>query len=246
MSSPTTPAFMNWSGGKDSSLCLYHVLKKNVHAVKYLLTTLSKQHLRISMHGVRQQLLFQQAEALGLPLQTIYLPEQASMEQYNQLMHDQMQRFRSEGICTAIFGDIFLEDLKLYREAQLAKLGLQGVFPLWKRDSTELYQEFIALGFKAITVCVNGKKLDRSFVGRLLDAQFLQDLPPNVDPCGENGEFHTFVYDGPLFKTPIRFRKGEVIERTYTPALQQADNCHQTRADLTWDNLFYFCDLLVD
>jgi uncharacterized protein (TIGR00290 family) len=143
------------------------------------------------------------------------LPEMPSMEDYNREMFGIMQGFKDEGIDYSIFGDIFLEDLKVYREGQLAKVGMQGVFPIWKRDTTDLVKEFIALGFKAVLVCVNEKQLDKSFAGRLIDESFLNDLPTGVDPCGENGEYHSFVFDGPIFKNPIPIKLGEVVYRKY-------------------------------
>lgn len=234
----------NWSGGKDSALCLYQVLQQKNYIVEKLLTTLSGSNHRVSMHGVREELLEQQAAQIGLPLQKIYLPEQASMSSYNQLMEQAMRQLQQEGIEYALYGDINLEDLRLYREQQLQPLGMEPVFPLWGRNTAELVQEFIALGFKAVVVCINERLLDNSFAGRLLDDSFLQDLPPNVDPAGENGEFHTFVFDGPIFKAPVQYKLGEKVRKSYTPAASPDDNCHQKEEQPSYDTAFCFCDLL--
>ncbi|WP_114779447.1 Dph6-related ATP pyrophosphatase [Botryobacter ruber] len=234
----------NWSGGKDSSLCLYHVLQQQKYEVAALLTTLSSATRRISMHGVRQELLEQQAKNIGLPLQQLYLPENASMSDYNRLLDEKLQELKQQGVTTAIFGDINLQDLREYREQQMAQAGMEAVFPLWERPTDELVREFLDLGFKAVVVCVNGKLLDRSFAGRLLDEAFLHDLPPNVDPCGENGEFHTFVFDGPIFREPVQYTLGEVVHKTYGVPADPDDNCFSKDAPPTYDTSFWFCDLL--
>lgn len=208
-------ALFNWSGGKDSALALYHTLRNSQFEVKHLLTSVNSETNRISMHGVRLSLLQKQAESIGIPLSLLSLPGEVSMEEYDQLMADKMQGFLDAGISTSIFGDIFLEDLKQYREQKLAQVGLKGDFPLWQRNTKELVNEFISLGFKTMVVSVDGSKLDQSFVGRIIDESFLNDLPENVDPCGENGEFHSFVFEGPIFKKPIRFERGEVVGKEY-------------------------------
>jgi uncharacterized protein (TIGR00290 family) len=182
---------------------------------------------------VREVLLDNQAAAIGIPLRKLFLPEDASMDTYNKKLQESMQGLTDEGIRTGIFGDIFLEDLRTYREQALEKAGWQAVFPLWKRPTRELLLDFIAQGFKAILVCVDGSCLDASFAGRLLDESLLRDLPAHVDPCGENGEFHSFVFDGPLFREPVRFLKGEVVHRTYPGAAP-------------YNTGFFFCDLLPD
>jgi uncharacterized protein (TIGR00290 family) len=178
------------------------------------------------MHGVRRSLLEAQAGSIGMPLHTIELPEQPGMEEYDKAMRDKVLALKSDGYTHAVFGDIFLEDLRKYREEKLSAVDMQGVFPLWKRDTGELMREFLGLGFKAIIVCVNEKCLDKSFCGRLIDESFVHDLPAGVDVCGENGEYHSFVFDGPVFKDPIPFTRGEVVRRTYQ------------------EHGFYFCDLL--
>jgi len=202
-----------WSGGKDSSLALYEVQKAKSHNVAALLTTITEDYDRISMHGVRRVLLEQQAEALGLPLKKVLIPKEATNDIYESRMRALLEEGLREGIDTVAFGDIFLEDLKLYRENNLAQLGMKGLFPIWKQDSAELAQTFINLGFKAVLACIDTKFLDPSFAGRPYDQDLLRDLPPNVDPCGENGEFHSFAFDGPIFKHRINHTVGEVVRR---------------------------------
>ncbi|MCC9165759.1 diphthine--ammonia ligase [Pontibacter harenae] len=234
----------NWSGGKDSALCLHKVLQEGTYKIETLLTTLSQTHHRITMHGVRQDLLEQQAKSIGIPLQKLYMPEGASMAAYNQLMQAAFEMHRTQGVTHAIFGDINLEDLRQYREKELQKVSIEAVFPLWGKPTPELVREFIQLGYKAVVVAVNARLLDSSFTGRELDEQFILDLPENVDPCGENGEFHTFVYDGPIFKEPIKFELGERVLKTYGATANENDNCFDKEAKPNYDTGFWFCDLL--
>ena len=196
------------------------------------------------MHGVRQELLEQQAQSIGLPLTKVLLPESTSMSAYDLLMENTLRPLYNQGITHAVFGDINLQDLREYREKQLAQAGMKAVFPLWGRPTAELVREFIALGFKAVVVCVNGRLLDASFAGRILDANFLQDLPAGVDPGGENGEFHTFVYDGPIFTSPLTFTIGETIHRTYGVPSNTEENCFNKDSVSGYDTDFWFCDLL--
>ncbi|MEX6691151.1 diphthine--ammonia ligase [Danxiaibacter flavus] len=230
--------YMNWSGGKDSSLCLYKAMQSRQYDFRYLLTSVNSTHDRISMHGVRRSLLEKQAESIGIPLQTIELPENPSMQSYEETMMKKVLNLKEAGCTHAMFGDIFLEDLRVYREQQLAKAGLSCIFPLWKQDTTVLLKEFIGLGFKAVIVCINEQYLSKEFCGRIIDEGFLNDLPSNVDPCGENGEFHSFVYDGPIFKKPIDFEKGEIVYRTYDAPSTAGVNEEKTSYG------FYFCDLI--
>lgn len=233
--------YMNWSGGKDSSLCLHRMVRDDRYAVSSLLTSVNAAHNRISMHGVRRELLEAQARSIGLPLQTIELPEQPGMAEYEQAMREQVQLLKEAGYTHAAFGDIFLEDLRVYREQKLATMGLECVFPLWTIPTDVLMQEFLDLGFKAIIVCVNEKYLDKSFCGRLIDASFVHDLPDKVDVCGENGEYHSFVFDGPIFRQPIAYKKGEVVYRRYeAPQTNQTENAMDQPSSYG----FYFCDLL--
>jgi uncharacterized protein (TIGR00290 family) len=178
-----------------------------------LLTTITEEYDRVSMHGVRRALLERQAESLGLPLHAVLIPPQCINATYEARMKEALAPHFARGVRSVVFGDIFLEDLRAYREKNLAQVGMQAIFPIWKRDTRELAREFVQLGFRAITVCVDPRVLDESFAGRELDASFFADLPPGVDPCGENGEFHTFVFDGPAFETPIAFRAGEKVLR---------------------------------
>ena len=233
--------FLNWSSGKDASLSLHLLNQSEQFSVEALLCTVNKDLQRVSMHGLRESLLDKQAEAIGLPLRKVYLSQYISMEQYNKEMTIAVNKLKDDGYTHSAFGDIFLEDLRDYRVEQLQKVGLNDVFPLWKKDTTKLIRKFLNLGFKAIVVCVNAKLLDKSFAGRILDEDFLKDLPQNVDPCGENGEFHTFVFDGPIFKYPIAFERGPVVSRSYKPT-QNSDDCFSD--DTKWDTEFWFCDLL--
>ncbi|HKJ48158.1 MAG TPA: diphthine--ammonia ligase [Christiangramia sp.] len=236
-------AYLNWSSGKDSAMSLFYAKKQDDYNIKKLLTTINMDVERVTMHGVRNELLFQQAECIGLPLQISELSAETSMEDYNQKMKEATESLISEGFTHSIFGDIFLEDLKKYREDQLRSVGIKSVFPLWKKDTKKLITEFIDLDFKAIVVCTNSKYLDDSFCGRLIDHQFVIDLPDNVDPCGENGEFHTFVFDGPIFNSPVSFEVGEKVNRSYKAAKDKDDNCFQDDHE-SWDTEFCFCDLI--
>lgn len=224
--------YFNWSSGKDSALALHYLLQDKNYSVEYLLTSVNAHHDRVSMHGLRRELLQQQVDAIGIPNGTVELPEQPTNAAYETLMRQKTGQLKASGFAYAAFGDIFLEDLKSYREQQLAPMGIKTVFPLWKKDTGQLMQEFIASGFKAITVCVNGAVLDDSFVGRTIDQDFISDLPKGVDICGENGEFHTFCYDGPIFKHPVKFSIGETVLREYKNSEAKTG--------------FWFCDLLPE
>lgn len=181
--------------------------------VEALLTTVTRDFDRISIHGVRRVLLEQQAASLGLPLDRICISKGATNEEYEAQTGEAFFTYHNRGIKSVAFGDLFLEDIRAYRERLLARHGMTGLYPLWGRDTSRLIREFIGQGFKTIIVCVDPAKLDSSFLGRVIDEKFLSELPPAVDPCGENGEFHTFVFDGPIFKTPVRFSLGEVVYR---------------------------------
>lgn len=238
----------NWSGGKDSAFCLYKLLQQDEYEIACLLTSISQQYQRISMHGVRVELLEKQAQLLNLPLVKMEIPEMPTMEIYESVLEKTLLELKSQGATASVFGDIFLEDLRKYREDQLAKIGLKGVFPLWKIPTDQLIREFIDLGFKTVVTCVNEKFLDKSFAGRIIDNQFLKDLPANVDPCGEHGEFHTFVFDGPLFSKPIAIETGEMVYRKYTPAKEEnsSDDCFKEKEENEdpFNTGFWFCDLM--
>lgn len=233
-------SFISWSGGKDSALALYYAQQQNLNT-HALLTSVNHTHNRISMHGVRRRLLEQQAESLQLPLYTVELSEEPDMIEYEKAVDDRYALLKKDGFGQAIFGDIFLEDLKQFREAQLARQNIQGIFPIWKRDTKELLHEFISLGFKAIIVCVNTKILDKNFCGRLIDESFINDLPKDADACGENGEYHSFVFDGPVFKSPIKFNTGETVYKEYKTPVNAGEECFTTPQPATG---FYFIDLL--
>ncbi len=237
-------SYFNWSGGKDSALALYHAMKDPNYKIERLLTNINNQYCRVSMHGVREELVEQQAKAIGLPLQTLALPDQPTMEDYEYYMTTTLQGLKEEAFTHALFGDIFLEDLKKYREAQLAKIGFTAVFPLWKKDTKELLHEFIDLGFKTILVCIKAEVLHHSFAGRIIDKDFIKDLPSNVDACGEHGEFHSFVFDGPIFSQPIAYEKGEVVFRDYKSPEKKSDRCFTNQPPRPSSMGFWFCDLL--
>jgi uncharacterized protein (TIGR00290 family) len=214
---------LTWSGGKDSALALHNLQNDKECQVVGLLTTITEDYDRVSMHGIRRVLLEKQAHSLGLPLEEVLITKKASNEEYEKKMQYVLEKYKKDGIDLVAFGDIFLEDVRKYREENLAKVGMKGIFPLWKKDTKELAILFVELGFRAIITCVDSHFLDGKFVGRQFDKQFLSDIPPSVDPCGENGEFHSFVYDGPNFKKEVRYEKGEIVLR---------------------ENRFYYCDLI--
>lgn len=217
-------AIFNWSGGKDSALALFNVLEHDQMDIQSLVTTVNKDKARISMHGVRETLLDLQAKSIGLPLKKIQLSEMPSMDEYELQMRTMLEFFKSKGVTHSIFGDIFLEDLKAFRDSKLGEVGIEGVYPLWKQETYEIMDQFISLGFKSKVVCINTKSLESSFLGRELDYQFLKDLPSDVDVCGEHGEFHTFVYDGPIFSSPVPFKEGETVYKNYSNDNHDSEN----------------------
>ena len=214
---------VSWSGGKDSALALHELRKNSNYEVAALLTTLTKNHDRVCMHDVPGILLEQQAESLGLALEKIFISENASNKEYESKMRKVLTKYRKAGVTSVVFGDVFLEELREYREERLSTIGMKGRFPLWNIDTATLACAFINLGFKALITSADSHLLDSIFVGRDFDEQFLSILPYNVDPCGENGEFHSFVYDGPIFQQPIPCTTGPVTLR---------------------ENGFYYCDLV--
>jgi uncharacterized protein (TIGR00290 family) len=200
------------------------------------------------MHGVRLSLLEQQASAIGIPLNILQIPEQASMPVYNQIMTETVQSLKADGFSSAFFGDIFLQDLRQYREQQLKPFGIEAHFPLWGRDTKKLLSTFLDLGFKTMVVCVKASVLDSSFVGQVIDQHWINELPKTVDPCGENGEFHTFVFDGPIFQKPITLSKGEIVYREYnapkSSGQEEGDQDQCFSKPQTTQMGFWFCDLL--
>jgi len=212
LSSPE-PILFCWSGGKDSAMALHTLRQRNDVRVTALLTTVTEGYERISMHGVRRELLLRQAESIGLPLHEVRIPPQCVNPIYEARMEEALRVHYDQGVRTVAFGDIFLEDLRAYREKNLARIGMIALFPIWKRDTRELIRHFHALRFRAIAACIDSRILDPSFAGRELDESFFNEIPAHADACGENGEFHTFVFDGPIFHSPIRVQKGEVVNR---------------------------------
>jgi len=207
------PILFCWSGGKDSAMALHALQQQNEYRVAALLTTVTETYDRISMHGVRRELLERQAESIGLPLHEVRIPAQCINPLYESRMEEALRVYLNQGIRRVAFGDIFLEDLRAYREKNLARIGMTALFPIWKRNTRELARHFLVNRFRAFTACIDPKVLAPSFAGRELDESFFADLPPGADSCGENGEFHTFVFDGPIFHQPIPVRTGEIVHR---------------------------------
>lgn len=203
---------MSWSGGKDSAVALQQLLRSDEYEVVALMTSVAEEYRRISHHGVREELLDAQAEAVGIRLEKVYLPSRCSNDVYEQIMAGALAKFRTGGVEAIGYGDLFLEDIRAYREANLARAGLRGVFPIWQRDTAELAEEVIRSGYRAYISCVEGA-LGREFAGRLYDHEFLAQLPEAVDPCGERGEFHSFVFDGPIFRNAVAVEVREVVTR---------------------------------
>jgi uncharacterized protein (TIGR00290 family) len=202
---------VSWSGGKDSALALHELCKGADYEPEALLTTISSPSDRVSMHGVRRALIEQQARSLGLPIELASIPSDATDEQYQATILPVLLKYHEMGIRSVVFGDVFLEDVREYRQSRLSRLQMKGVFPLWQKDTRKLAQKFVNTGFQAVITCVDMDVLDGSFVGRSFDHRFLSELPANTDPCGENGEFHSFVYGGPIFGHRVSHQKGEVV-----------------------------------
>lgn len=215
---------LSWSGGKDSSLALHALRSSGTYRVKYLLTTVTRDYARISMHGVREELLSEQSRRTGIESDVAYISKGSTNEEYEKVMKEKITRYHGEGIRKVAFGDLFLEDIRKYREETMSKTGIECLFPLWGKDTKELANDFVRSGFRAIVCTVDPRRLGRKYAGMEFDETLLASLPDGVDPCGENGEFHSFVYDGPIFDSPIPIRRGETVLR---------------------DN-FYFTDILLD
>lgn len=230
---------MSWSGGKDCALALDKILADPAFEVESLHTTIGIEKKRVGLHGVREELIEQQAENLGLPLTKLYLAPSTSNHKYEKVMSDFYRQCRDEHISGVVFGDIFLEDLKIYRETLLSKFSLDGIYPLWKQKTSSIVREFLERDFKSIICSADGKWFDEKVVGRMIDEEFLSSLPVGVDPCGENGEFHSFVFDGPIFRNPVRFVKGEVVKQVY-----EYDIVDSKGEKSRMTNPFWFIDLL--
>jgi uncharacterized protein (TIGR00290 family) len=206
-------AVIAWSSGKDSAWALHEVRRAGQVEVVGALTTVTEPYARVSMHGVREAILHAQVAAAGLPLLRVGIPAPCPNQVYEQRMAAALERLRADGVDTVIFGDLFLADVRAYRDRNLASVGMRGLYPLWGRDTASLAAEMVAGGLRATLVCVDPRRLDRRFAGRELDRDLLAALPDGVDPCGENGEFHTCVWGGPMFDAPLAVEPGEVVER---------------------------------
>ena len=206
-------AWLAWSTGKDSAWALHTLRQQGDIEIVALLTTVNRTHQRVAMHAVRESLLDVQAEAAGLPVVKVSIPSPCRNSEYEDAMRAAMDRARAEGVTQVAFGDLFLDDIRRYREEQLAKCGMTPIFPLWGLNTSQLARDMIAGGLSAYVTCVDPKQLDPSFAGRKFDPQLLADLPAHVDPCGENGEFHTFASAGPMFCHPIKVERGNIVER---------------------------------
>lgn len=227
---------MSWSSGKDAAYALYKLQQAKKYHIHALFCTLEKTQNRVSMHGIHESLLEAQAKSLNLPLSKLYFPTQLSMDDYGAKMKEELLKLKNHDVHAFAFGDILLEDIKAYREEQLATVKMEAVFPLWKENTETLAREMIDSGLKAIVVAINRKVLNDNSIGREFDESFLNDLPEDVDPCGENGEFHTFVYDGPNFQYPIVFERGDVVERSYAS---------DSETEESWDTSFLFQELIL-
>lgn len=223
---------LSWSGGKDSAFALYQVLQTSKLEVVNLHTSLNQELKRVGMHGTPELLIEAQAESADIPLEKVYIPADNTNNSYEKAMLGFYKQQKEKGVEAIIFGDIFLEDLKTYREQLLAKAGLEGIFPLWMKDTRQLIHDFVAAGFKTLICAADARFLQKEQVGKVLDLKFIEGLPQEVDPCGERGEFHTFVFEGPLFKKPVRFQAGEIVSKSYSLGGSSAESLQFWFADL--------------
>ena len=238
-----TKVYFNWSTGKDSAMALHRLLQDKRYTVDQLVTTVNSGYNRVTMHGLHRSLLEAQIAAIGIPSSTIELPRQPGMADYNRIMHQAVQALKNQGYTHAAFGDIFLEDLRKYRESHLDQLNISAVFPLWKKDTGILMQYFLDEGFKAVVVCAKAEFFGADFAGQELTGSLIRELPPQVDPCGENGEFHTFCYDGPIFRHPVAFKPGKKVYREYDAPEKQQNQCDATPAPKMG---FWYADLTLN
>ena len=229
--------YFNWSSGKDSALALYYLMQNKQYSIEKLLTSMNSHYNRISMHGVHRKVYNAQVKSIGIPAMTIELPENTDMELYEQKLSEVIQTLKEENFTHCGFGDIFLQDLRNYREKQLQPFNITPVFPLWGRETRELVYKFLELGFKTIIVSAMDSHLNSDFVGQIIDKSLINALPKHVDPCGENGEFHTFCFDGPIFQYPIDIKTGEKIHKTYTT---QNDGNSDKKTGV------WYCDILLN
>lgn len=210
---PTTTGWLSWSSGKDSAWALHTLRQQRNVPITALVTTVNAHAQRVAMHAVRESLLEAQAQAAGLTLVKVPIPHPCSNDQYEQAMKAMLQRANTFGVTHMAYGDLFLEDIRQYRERLLAGTGLAPVFPLWNLNTRDLARRMIASGLRAVVTCIDSRQLPTTFVGRQFDDGFLAELPESVDPCGERGEFHTFAFAGPMFTHPLPVRTGEIVER---------------------------------
>ncbi|MHC4665648.1 MAG: Dph6-related ATP pyrophosphatase [Planctomycetota bacterium] len=216
---------VSWSTGKDSAASVYEVIASAEYEIAALLTTSTREYDRVSMHGVRRCLVERQAQSMGIALEQVSISKDDTEQDYANAMREVLQRYRRKGVSGVVFGDIHLAEVRKYREENLSRVGMRAIFPLWARDTAALAHSLIEAGFKAMVTCVDTNTLDEKFAGRVFDRQFLAELPAGVDRCGENGEFHCFVYDGPIFRKPIGFSRAEMVLR---------------------EKRFFYCDLIPD
>jgi uncharacterized protein (TIGR00290 family) len=214
---------VSWSGGKDCALALYELLRAGDFEIVALLTTITEDYDKVSMHGIRTALIDLQGKALGIPVEKVHLANDAANKEYEERLTKTLTRYKEQGVKSFAFGDLYLDEVRKYREKNLARIAMEAVFPLWGRDTNLIAQQFINSAFKAVVTCVDSRTLDKTFIGRSIDKQFLSELPVSVDCCGENGEYHSFVYDGPIFNQRISHQTGQVVLR---------------------DNRFYYLDLM--
>jgi uncharacterized protein (TIGR00290 family) len=206
---------MSWSGGKDSAFALWELMNDPRFEVSRLHTTFGEESRRVGMHGIHESLVEQQAKSIGLPLDKIYYPASGDNQAYEKAINTYLDTLKTDGIDSIAYGDIYLEDLKAYRKQQLSKRGFNAIFPLWKKDTAQVARDFIAAGFQTLICAADTDLITKEWLGKIFNLDFLKNLPDQVDPCGENGEFHTFCYDGPLFKKPIRVGTREVLSKSY-------------------------------
>lgn len=235
------PLIFAWSGGKDSAYALFQLMKDSRYEVIYLLSTINGNNSRLSMHGVREELIEAQAVSIGIPLLKVYVSEGTNREYEEQMKH-MLLKIKVEGVNKVAFGDIFLEDLRLYRENQLGQIGMDCLFPIWKTNTLQLVKNFIGEGFKTYTCCINDGYLDKLWCGRLIDEKFIGDLPECIDPCGENGEFHSFCFDGPIYAKALSVIIGEKV---YEPLEIQYKNLSASIGTIDTKG-FWYCDLMLE
>lgn len=229
---------ISWSGGKDSAFALYKILLSGAYDVVSLHTVFNAETKRVGMHGVHETLIEKQADLLKIPLEKLFLEPSEDHDDYTSLIKNYYTRCRASGVEAIVFGDIFLEDLKNFRDRLLTEAGLSGIYPLWQIDSRVLVHDFLNLGFKTLICAANGNYFSRSVMGQTIDSDFIKSLPQQVDPCGENGEFHTFVYDGPVFSHPLNVLVGEPLDKIYSFKILDRDG-HPKEEKIP----FWFCEL---